>query len=58
MSLEKNPPILEIPNFFFQDKWLLLWLLWLILWLVNNHLQVFNSLLEQIVASQSSMFSF
>ena len=27
MSLEKNPPILEIPNFFFQDKWLLLWLL-------------------------------
>ena len=26
---------LEISHFFFQGKWLLLWLLWSILWLVN-----------------------
>ena len=34
-KVEKTFSILEIPQFFFQDKWLLLWLLWLILWLVD-----------------------
>ena len=31
----KNFSILEIPQFFFQGRWLLLWLLWSILWLVD-----------------------
>ena len=37
MSKVRNSSILEIPQFtfFFQDKWLLLWLLWSILWLVD-----------------------
>ena len=30
MSKEK-----KFPRFFFQDKWLFLWLLWSILWLVD-----------------------
>ena len=41
--LGQTPPVgtmpkaknLEISQFFFQGKWLLLWLLWSILWLVN-----------------------
>ena len=37
MSKVRNSSILGIPQFtfFFQDKWLLLWLLWSILWLVD-----------------------
>ena len=47
MSREKNSPILETTHFFFQDKWLLLWLL-------GSTLQLFGEVLMRTCSDTDS----